>query len=362
MVARLDLYIIKKFWIFYLLALASILGMYVIIDTINRLPGVLARTATVGFAVMDLMCFYVSHIPIFLTEFGTAITLIAGVLTLFDLLGRNEYSTMLSSGVSPQRAGLCLVLISISPSLLFWAALERVGPALLPYYRYSELQVNCEDYLQPVHNIMVKDKNYRTFMIGTYKPVSASLEDIWVLARPGGSISLHAKSGRFAGQTLALETATAWKTTPESQKRRSLPTAEVKTNLTEDVLRRQWLVPQLLSSAELLHHAQLLDGWPEADSATKEFYRRMTELLESCGLILLTIPIILWFSERIKETQLAWWLAKLAERAVPLMIFGLFFLLKLTLGAVLSPAAGSWSPVLILSGVGTYAYCRHRPL
>jgi len=361
MVAKLDLYIIKKFWAFYLLALATILGMYVIIDSINRLPGVMTRIP-VGLSIKALLSFYISHIPIFLTQFGTAIALIAGALTLFDILGKNEYWTMLASGVSPQRAVLCLVLISLSPSLLFWAMLERAGPTLLPHYRYSELKVACKDHLEPVHNIMVKDENFRTYIFGTYNPASASLEDIWVLAKPGGKISLHGKSGRFVSQSLALETATAWRTTIESQKRLSMPTAAVKTNLTEDVLRRQWLVPELLSSSELLHHADHLDGWPEAELAINELHRRMTDLLESCGLVMLTIPIVLWFGDQIKETGLAWWLVKLAERAVPLMIFGLFFILKLSLGTALSPAAGSWTPVLILTGMGMLAYCRKRHL
>jgi len=353
---RIDAHIAKGYLARYVLTFVAILGLYVIVDAIERLPAI-TRQDTVWDMLHAGVSYYLSHAPLFLFDFASAINLIAGVLTLGDILSRNEFTTMRTSGISGQRALLALAVVALVPGLVIWQAQERLGPALLPHYRFARKAVRRQDHLQPVRDIIISDSSDRTFVVEVYFPTRKALFGVNILPKPGVSMNIYAPRGEFAPGGVKLRNAIVWEVDSDLQSRREIPEMLLETNLSHEVLMRRWIVPQFLEGSRLRTLAKALKGWPAKERSVRtEYHRRYSDLLEGFGLLLLSIPIVVWWSTCIQGTGLAWWLVKLIERLLPVLIFATFYGLKLALGVSLSPWLAAWVPVGGLCVVGLSAY------
>jgi len=360
LMTRIDSHIAKGYLARYVLTLIAILGVYVIVDAIDRLPSI-TRQDTVRGILRAGGSYYLSHAPLFLFDFASAINLIAGVITLGDMLSRNEFTIMRTAGISGQRALLALVAVALIPGLVIWQAQERLGPSLLPHYRFARKAVRRKDDFRSARDLIVSDSSDRTFVVDTYLPAEKTLRGVSILPRPGDSTNVYAPRGEFAPGGVKLHNAIVWEVDSDIQRRREIPEMFLETNLSHEVLVRQRIVLQFLEEAQLRELAKALRGWPaEERSVTIERHRRYSDLFEGFGLLLLSIPIVVWWSTRVQGLSMAWWLVKLVERLLPVLVFATFYGLKLALAVGLSPWLAAWVPVGCLCVAGISAYCLAR--
>ena len=359
MIAKLDYHIARRFLARYFLVLFCILGLYVVIDTIDRLSD-FSKQPTFPEMLRVAGTYYLSHVPPIFVKFANAISLVAGVWTLVELVNQNELMAMQISGVSSQRSLLSLVLATLLPSIAIWAAQERFGPSLLPPYRQTEKIVRSRDHLSPIRDIVVRDTKARTFFIGVYLPGQERLEDVWILPDEQGQETLHADRAEVIPGGFSLKEVASYLAGPKSLRQAVRPSMEIQTSVNTQLLHRRWLVPEFLARSELKDLRDKLEGWPERNLLAAEYYRRFTDPVETWALLLLCIPIVVSWSTEVRGLGIPWWLKKLVEYLLPLLVFSAFFVIKVVAARFLPPVWAAWVPQVFLSVVGLWAFLYSR--
>ncbi|MBI2194008.1 MAG: LptF/LptG family permease [Planctomycetes bacterium] len=357
MVAKLDRYIARYFVARYLLTFGGVVGLYVVVDAIERIPPI-SRQPTVAEMARVAADYYISHAPLFLVDLAAGINLIAGLWTLAGLLRHNEFMAIQTSGVSSQRALTAVWAISMAPSALIWGSQEVLAPLLLPIYRDSEWRIRHKSDLATIEAIIVEDNQGRAFCIDVYDPKKRRLEGILVFPSSTHPQLIQAAWGRFVPGGIQLVEVTRWETSTRDRPKIDDAEYGVDTDLSEDVLMRKRQVPQLLDGAALRRLAEVLSGWPQAREFTAEYHRRPADLFSSCGLLLLGIPLFLAASQKGRALGGGGWLTLLFERLLPLLVFAGFYLVRLFAESILAPPWGVWLPALLVLAAGSACYFR----
>jgi hypothetical protein len=215
--------------------------------------------------------------------------------------------------------------------------------------------------LASIHNIVVSDNYSQTFLINTYSPQDEWLKGICILPEGDGSARVYAPRGKFTSGGVVLYQATKWEIDSDTQVQKESQELFIATNLCHEILMRRWIEPPFLRASHLRKLAKQLEGWPaEVRGLRTEYHRRFADLLEGFGLLLASIPVVVWWYTSVQGMGMAWWLVKLIERLLPLLIFAAFYSIKIGLGACLSPVLAVWLPVGLLCAGGVTAYCLSR--
>ena len=356
---KLDLYISKAFAVRYILAVTAIMGLFVILDSIERLPAITRTSKGFEAALLGLE-YYLSHTPLFLIDFSPAFSLVAGVWTLSELIHRNELMAMQTSGISSRRALLSLVFAAAAPVGIIWVAQEVAGPHIVTIYQSTERTVRNRDHLAPIPNIIVIDKFNRPFRIDRYLPLEKRLTRIWVFPSGESKRRIYAIHGSFKSDGILLEGVTWWDTSHSHRPKNYKDKMFVKTDLSEDILMRKRNIPQFLKGNTLLSLADRLKGWPEERILKTEFHRRFADIAVSGGLLLLAIPLVVTMAYSGAGLSLAWWVSIALERGMPLLVFAVFYIAKLIAESTLPAAWAVWVPAAGIALIGVITYTRGR--
>jgi lipopolysaccharide export system permease protein len=122
----LDRYIVKSFFINYMLALGVMVGMYTLLDLIvnfeNFAKGATAaadRSNAGAMAILgDMADYYAYQLLVIFQQVSGAIPLVAAGFTMWRMTRAQELTAMLASGVSLYRVAAPIVLVSMAFSAL----------------------------------------------------------------------------------------------------------------------------------------------------------------------------------------------------------------------------------------------------
>jgi lipopolysaccharide export system permease protein len=168
MLRRLDRYMLRTFLGPFALSLAFFVGMYVIIDTAEKITKIMRFTGETGLAGL-LARYHLYSLPVVLPRVTPAMTLIAVVIALTRLSRHNELLAMKAVGVSMQRAVVPLV----AAAFVIGALVAGLQELTLPHVAGKMQQVTAQ-------------------LMGSGGDDPEVYDDIWVVDSEGNV--LHARS------------------------------------------------------------------------------------------------------------------------------------------------------------------------
>ncbi|MCL2648566.1 MAG: LptF/LptG family permease, partial [Phycisphaerales bacterium] len=121
----LDRYIVRSFLVNYLLALAVLIGMYILLDLIvnfdsfTKSPTATDVVPPTAWNVLaGIADYYLYQFLVIFQQVSGAIPLLAAGFTMVRMTRHNELTAMLASGVSLFRVAVPIVLVSVAFSML----------------------------------------------------------------------------------------------------------------------------------------------------------------------------------------------------------------------------------------------------
>lgn len=129
MLKTLDKYILKAFFINYMIALGVLVGLYIVLDLFVNLDEFTeGRSQTSLQTAAKIIDFYGHNLFLYFAQLAGVITLVAGCFTLGRLHRTNELTAILSSGTSLYRVATPLLLAALAVNTLWFVDQEFIIP------------------------------------------------------------------------------------------------------------------------------------------------------------------------------------------------------------------------------------------
>ena len=131
MIKTIDRYILKAFFVNYLIALGVLIGLYVILDlfvNLDEFTNVHSPSATSTIA--KIIDFYGHNLFLYFAQLAGVITLVAGCFTLGRLHRTNELTAVLATGTSLYRVAAPVLLAGLALSAVWFVDQEFVIPSM----------------------------------------------------------------------------------------------------------------------------------------------------------------------------------------------------------------------------------------
>jgi len=128
----LDRYVIKSFFIGYVIAFCVLIGLRVITDLFVNLDEFTEHTAELGALAVarNVLSFYLVHSTVYFRDFAGMITVVAAVFSLGRMVRSNELVAVMASGVSLKRVIAPIIVLSVMLIGVLVVDRELVIPAL----------------------------------------------------------------------------------------------------------------------------------------------------------------------------------------------------------------------------------------
>jgi len=129
MLKTIDKYILKAFFINYMIALGVLIGLYIVLDlfvNLDEFTEVQSQTSLQTAA--KIADFYGHNLFLYFAQLAGVITLVAGCFTLGRLHRTNELTAILATGTSLYRVAAPLLLAALAVNVLWFVDQEFVIP------------------------------------------------------------------------------------------------------------------------------------------------------------------------------------------------------------------------------------------
>lgn len=184
MIKIIDRYVTKHLLVSYGICLASILGIFIVVDTLTQIERLLGR----GSFLQNLCNYLLASIPMVYYQIAPGTFLMAAMFTLSSLNKNNELLALMASGVSIYRVLQPVIIASLVAAVVMAAVQEVIIPAEADIIRRVDRD-------RPISCVLLADTGGNVFRINKYFPYEARMEDVVVTVfRPEGSKqwSIHA--------------------------------------------------------------------------------------------------------------------------------------------------------------------------
>jgi len=177
----LDRYVATTFLRAFAGALLGMVGLYVVVDGIERLDELMEAGAATALRV------YAYQMPMIVAQVIPVVALAAGAFTVLSLQRRNELWAIVSAGVSTYRTLAPVLAIGLVLTLAMLANQEWVIPRVAPKLLYATKKVSGEKEFSYL-DVLVRDGAGRLFWVGRYDFSERAMYDVAVLDfYPSGS-------------------------------------------------------------------------------------------------------------------------------------------------------------------------------
>ena len=198
----LDRYVLKRFLVIYAGNLVSFTLLFVVIDAINNIDGFIDKST--GFwSLLGLLadCYAALTPVIFCQVLGPVVAVSSGLFTVTTLQRSNEFTPILASGRSYQRALLPILGASLAVSLLVFAVQELWIPGTVGEVRRAAVSRKGKEVFRNLKHVDLEHGNLLS--IQRYHRKEESAEGVLVFPlfhRPGHRLFLSAKSAQWNGE------------------------------------------------------------------------------------------------------------------------------------------------------------------
>jgi LPS export ABC transporter permease LptG len=189
MVRIIDRYVARHLLIAYVICIVSILGIFVVVDTLTNLERLLSR----GSFLQALGNYLVALVPLAYYQIAPGTFLMAAMFTLSTLNKSNELLALRASGVSIYRVLAPIIVASLVAAVLMAAVQELIIPIEADNIRRLGRD-------KPISSVVLSDTGGNAFRIARYYPYDIRMETVVItMFYPDGNkhLSIHAESADF---------------------------------------------------------------------------------------------------------------------------------------------------------------------
>ncbi len=170
----LERYVAGRFLKAFAGALAALVGLYVVVDGIERLDEFLEA----GLGMSLRVCAY--QMPLIVGQLVPIVTLVAAVFTVLSLQRRNELWAMVSAGVSVYRSLLPVMAAAVMLMVGLWANQEWLVPKVAPRLMHARKAVFGGEKFS-YYDVLVPDRWGKLFWMRRYDFVEKVMYDVAVM-------------------------------------------------------------------------------------------------------------------------------------------------------------------------------------
>lgn len=355
MFRTLDRYLLRSFISNYVLALFTLISLYVVLDLFINLDEFTESGKPIIEVVENAASYYAYNIPLYFSQLSGVIVSFAACLTLVRLQRQNEMTAVVASGTSLYRLAAPIVLAAFLMNALLVLDQEVLIPSIAPKLARSRDDVegmrvyevwfvrDGEQRLLSAQAFSVAEKKIRGLIILELQPdgqlgdVIRADKAIWNEEKHGWDL-VSGKRLEMLGDSVSLATA--------ERPIRSKAEFFYATNLTPDELKlrqtAQWV--QFLSVRQLAELERRKEVQSQQIAQIK--HSRFTLPINNMVLLLMGLPFFL--------TRLPGSVLNSAAKA--LVACGIAFMTafvgqQLVGGAGFSPALPAWMPIFLFGPV-----------
>ena len=335
----------------FVATLVFFVGLMILLDLLNRLPGYVEKAGREGYGGIDLAIYlalyYVKLVPVFVMGVMPFATVIACMFAVARLQQANEVVPMLFLGRSIQRVLRPMLLCAVVVGLAMVASWQWLMPHVGASLAVDEAVLHQSGSVQKnlVHEFHGEVNQYLS--AGEFDPVSATMRGVRMLVE-----------GTLAAETTLVTAAEAtwdktkgdWRLTDGKAKRRY------------DSEPRQWLERPDLAPTTLVQHSRdtiepdtlsysdLIDltvTRPNRADVRLALHRHIAYPLANLLLLLLALPFAVFYERgsRVERVLLA------------IAVCGGYMLMDLvcqSLGqrGLVHPIVAAWSPTIVFGALG----------
>lgn len=334
---KLDRYIAWNFLGPFAIAVAFIVGLYVVGDAFGRLDDFLHEAGSIGLALSRMLRLYLLRIPTFAAPVLPVSMLFGAAYGIAQLSGRNELTAMKASGISLWRILMPIYVASV--------AIVGLGMA-------------NREYLVPrVETLVASDLARWTGEADKYKLVTLRVEKdaMWFTLhynlerRHARSMSItREETGEHIQAMQARPTKDGWVLMDGNISSQSFATMTLKTSLTHRDLELALLDPGVCPLKML---RRLIRSNPQNHSYRLLYHSRLTYPFVGLVLIGLGLPFVIG-NERLQRSRLL----GIGVCVIICMVFYTVEFIAKDLGhsAYLPPSLAAWLPIAIFGAFGFY--------
>lgn len=351
MIKTLDRYILKAFFINYVIAMGVMIGLYVILDLFVNLDEFTAiKSDTKLQTLFKIVDYYGYNLLLYFAQLSGVILLIAGCFTFGRFLRTNELTAVLASGASLYRVATPVLLAALAVNALWFIDQEFLIP------RFADKLIRKHSDIEGRNAFAVwfqPDRNNALVSAAAFQPRVKEMRGVIIMKRDDQyrmTEVIRADRARWDDerQLWHLENGFMIPEAGKPEEVGRIPIHEYASELTPRELQLQQAT-QWTSFLSLPDLERLQQRF--AESGTGEFikvkHRRLTTIIMNMILLCLGIP---FFLNRERPSVLIVGARCLAVCASCYVVTFLFQSVDLsTLGV--DPALPSWLPVILFSPV-----------
>lgn len=182
MLRTLDGYILRSFFVNYLISLAAMMGLYVVLDLFFNLDEFIKSDITLWRLLRNLASFYGYNLLLFFLQLSGVITLFAAACTLARMSRANELTAVLAAGTSLYRVAAPIILAGIALNVLYVIDQEVIIPRVA--HKLARPHGDVEGR-QAYRIVFEKDRNGALLSTARFVPYEQRLGELIVVLRDG---------------------------------------------------------------------------------------------------------------------------------------------------------------------------------
>lgn len=186
MFRTLDRYLLKLFLVNYVLALSTLISLYVVLDLFLNLDEFTEAGKPVLQVAANIASYYIYNIPLYFSQLSGVIVLFAACFTLARMQRQNEVTAVLASGTSLYRLVMPLAFGAIGMNVLLVLDQEVLIPQVAPKLARSRDDIEG----QRVSEVwFVRDGESRLISAMAFKQSDRKIKGMIIMElRPNGQL------------------------------------------------------------------------------------------------------------------------------------------------------------------------------
>jgi len=194
MLTTLDRFIIRSFAVNYVIAITSMIGLYIVLDLFFNLDEFMEGPTGFGGVVWNIIDFYYHNTFLYFSQISGVITLFAASCTLARMQRNNEMVGALAAGISMHRLAVPVVLAGLATNVLWVIDQEIIIPSVAP--KLARAHEDVEGATS--RNLRFLRDRGGNLLCGTdFQPKKAQMRELIVIMRDeSGSLSEMIRADR----------------------------------------------------------------------------------------------------------------------------------------------------------------------
>lgn len=180
MLSILDRYLLRSLLLNYLIALGTMLSLYVVLDLFVNMDEFTEQGDPVATVVRNIISYYWPNLFLYLAQLSSVITLFACMATIARMRRLNEMTALLASGVSLYRVARPILFFGIAAAGLLVIDTE----VLIPMVAHKLARDHDDaDGKRAYEVLFMRDREGALLSAGRFHPTRRDLQRLLVLTR-----------------------------------------------------------------------------------------------------------------------------------------------------------------------------------